>query len=378
VARILVDGYMVRYPLGGMMSWGLQYLLGLHRLGHEVFLIEAASSPEDCFTPAGMAGEPGVYGMSAVSDLLGRFGLADRWRFRDADGNWFGSSNPSFDSLVRSADLYIDMGTRSLLADVARRCVTALIDGEPGYAHMRWASSPSRRASLDDYDHLFTNGLLVGSPACEIPTLDRIWQPVPNPVDVALFESLPNADAGAWTTVMNWRSHRNIEFGGRSYGQKDIEFERLMHLPRLVASPIEVAVAGDAPLTRLEEHGWIVRDAHDVVLTFDGYQDYIAASRGELSVCKNVFVATRSGWFSDRSAAYLAAGRPVILQDTGFSEVFPTGEGLLAFNDAEGAAAALEAVESDYARHSEAARAIACDHLAADAVMAKVVSVALG
>ena len=176
---------------------------------------------------------------------------------------------------------------------------------------------------------------------------------------------------------MNWQSHKIVEYGGRAYGQKDVEFQKVLGLPTRTRFKLSAAISGNPPLDDLNKSGWIVEDAQQVTRTLEGYKNHIRGSRGEFSVCKNVFVALRTGWFSDRSAAFLASGRPVILQDTGFSEVLPTGEGLLSFGSAEEAASALEAVESDYERHSVKARELAEAYLAADKVLAVMIETAL-
>jgi len=187
-----------------------------------------------------------------------------------------------------------------------------------------------------------------------------------------MVEAPPNA---AVTTVMNWQAHEVIEHAGRRFGQKNVEFPKFLDLPRRVTPPCEVAIAGDAPREELRGAGWSLRDAHEVTLTFDGYWRYIQESLAEFSVCKNVFVDTNSGWFSDRTAAYLACGRPAVIQETGFSAHLPCGEGLFAVRDVDEAAAAIAEIDSDYARHSRAAREIACEHLDARRVIAGMLEV---
>jgi hypothetical protein len=163
---------------------------------------------------------------------------------------------------------------------------------------------------------------------------------------------------------MNWQSHKDFEFKGVKYGQKDVEFEKFIQLPSRTSIPLEVAVAGrEAPLQRLAKAGWRTRNAQDVTLSVDGYRNYIRASRGEFSVCKHMSVVTRTGWFSERSAAYLASGRPVVMQDTGFSQHLPCGRGLFAVRTVEEAAAALEAIQRDYQRHAQWARDLALTYL---------------
>jgi hypothetical protein len=170
---------------------------------------------------------------------------------------------------------------------------------------------------------------------------------------------------------MTWNNFgKPIEHGGVTYGTKEREFVAVEDMPRRVNAKLEVASGGSPPIERWRELGWSVVDSHTISATPDSYRHYLQGSRGEFSVAKNVYVATRSGWFSCRSICYLAAGRPVVVQDTGFSELIPCGEGLHAFSTPEQAVAGLSAVEDDYARHSAAARRVAEQHFDARLVLA--------
>ena len=175
---------------------------------------------------------------------------------------------------------------------------------------------------------------------------------------------------------MSWQAHTPLIYAGDLYGNKDMEFPKFADLPRSVATPMEIAVAGrDLPRDDLERAGWRIRDAHQESYTFDRFRDYVRRSRGEFSVCKQGFVRTRSGFFSDRSAVYLASGRPVVMQDTGFSAHLPTGEGLFAVDTLDEAVSAIEAIEADPQRHLAAARAIAEQYFEATRVLADILSV---
>lgn len=374
MARIIVGVYMFRYPLGGMLSWALQYLRGLTALGHEVYAVEKAHYAQACFDPHQqvMTDDPAA-GLRIVGELLDANGLRDRWCMADFHGRCHGLSARALDELFNNADLFIDCGSHgSWLEEAQPLPCRVLIDGEPSYTQIRWQALADSGQSHPVYDYYFTNGLLYGRPGCGGPTLGEVWRPVPNPVDTNFYKPLPAPSEHRLTTVMNWSAHKPLHYHGRSYGQKDVEFERFILLPGRTDIPMEVAVAGKPPTGRLETTGWRVRDAHRVTATLDTYRDYIRDSAGEFGVCKEVFVATRNGWFSDRSAAYLACGRPVILQDTGFSDVLPTGEGLMAINDEDEAAEAIEAVFADYDRHAAAARRIAVEYLDAKRVMGAV------
>jgi hypothetical protein len=163
---------------------------------------------------------------------------------------------------------------------------------------------------------------------------------------------------------MSWNTYaKGIEHDGRSYGAKEREFPKIERVPALSAIPCAVSVASHtAPREHWRAGGWTIRDAHEDSADVERYREFITTSRGELSVAKNAYVDTRCGWFSCRTTCYLAAGRPAIVQDTGFSELLPHGAGLLVFRDEAEAVAALRAVERDYARHAAAARELAARH----------------
>ena len=372
MARIVVGAYMVRYPLGGMLSMSLQWLLGLRALGHDVYVVEKSAWPQSCFDPVrGVMSDDFAYGFRVVIDLLTRFGLEGRLCYVDAEGRYHGMSRSAIEDVIRTADVFIDHGGHGAWhEEVSLAGVHVLVDGEPGWRQMTMEKRLSSGEVLPEYDRYFTMGLAVGTAGCLAPLAGREWLPVLPVVASDEFQAgAPPSPGAAVTTVMNWQAHDEIEYEGRRYGQKDVEFPKFLDLPRRVPAPLEIAVAGAAPRADLEAAGWSLRDAHEVTMTFDGYWDYIRTSLAEFSVCKNVFVDTSSGWFSDRSAAYLASGRPVVLQETGFSAHLPCGEGLFAVRDVDEAAAAIEAIRSDYARHSEAAREIACEHFDARKVL---------
>lgn len=381
MARVVVGVYMVRYPLGGMLSWALQYLLGLKHAGHDVTIVEKAHYPDACFDPrrGTMTDDPAA-GLTAVRELLRRVNLEQRLGFIDVHGNAYGLSRQQIDQTFADADLFIDCGTHGTWLEESKSagCKTALIDGEPGYTQIRWQKLIDQDKPVPQYDHYFSNGMLLGTDRCNAPTCGRSWGHAFNPVWPAMFETASPPDPNACvTTVMNWKAHSEVAYRGTTYGQKDIMFRDYLGLPALTDAKLSVAIAGSAPIDQLKRHGWRVEHGHKVTADFDTYRRHIHDSLAEFSVCKHVFVALHTGWFSDRSAAYLASGRPVILQDTGFSEVLPCGEGLFAVTTPEQAAAAIDAVRSDPARHADAARQIVREHLSADRVMSCVVNESL-
>ncbi len=369
MARIVFGSYFVRYPQGGMMSHVLQYLVGLQRLGHEVYFVEKAD-PGTCFDPvANVMSDDCSRGIAAAALLLSRFGLGDRWCFVDVSGTYHGIDRVGIERIFSDADVFIDMGTHGAWLDESQSSgLRVLIDGEPGFNQIRMEAG-----ELDPdggYDAYVTNGRNVGTSSSPAPTAGREWLHSYHPVVIDMFEARPPTSDPMFTTVMNWASHGRIEYEGRMYYQKDVEFEKFLDLPRKVGRRMEVAVSGsDVPRDKLRGAGWSVRDGRRTTITFDSFVDYLRRSTGEFSVAKHVFVALQTGWFSDRSAAYLALGRPVVMQETGFSAHLPTGEGLFAVGSLDEAASAIDTICTRPRRHSEAARSIAVEYLDARKVL---------
>lgn len=368
MARVVLGSYMVRYPLGGMASWVLQYILGLRALGHEVWFVEKADYPLACFDPVtSTLTDDCRTGTRFVHDLLARWDLGDRWCFVDYAGRYHGAGRDHIQSVFDTADVFVDMGTKgSWLPEAQRTGCRILVDGEPGFTQMKMEM---RTGAPAEYDLYFSTGQNVGTPACSAPTGGVTWRHVFHPVVVDLFAGATGR-GDRITTVMNWQSYAPLEYGGREYGHKDVEFPKFMDLPAKTGVPIEVAVWGKrTPRDELRRHGWRLADAHAVTTSFDSFRDYVRGSLGEFSVCKNGFVSTRTGWFSDRTAVYLAAGRPAIVQETGFSAHLPCGNGLFAVETSDDAAAAVEAIAGDYDRHSRAAVELARELLDAPKVL---------
>ena len=366
MATIIVGSYMVRYPLAGMLSWVLQYLTGFKKLGHEVYFVEKSGYPNSCYDPSrDVMSDQCAYGIQTVSSLLAAHGLGDNWCFVARSGEYHGLSRSNIEALFRSADLFVDMGTHGAWMDEAATASRrVLIDGEPGFTQIKLAHRTEAGLETPAYDCYYTTGKNIGKPGNPAPTVGRHWKHLYHPVDTDLFACSESSPRAPYTTVMNWQSHQPIEFRGQVYGQKDLEFAKFVSLPTRCGVRFDVAISGKkVPHDTLRQHGWNILDAHHVTRSFSSFKDFIAHSRAEFSVCKNVFVANQTAWFSDRSAAFLASGRPVVLQDTGFSQYLPTGRGLFAFQTLDEARDAIAAIEADYSLHAAAARTIAVELL---------------
>ncbi len=360
--RVAVAGAIARHPIAaGGATWAfLQYLLGFRALGCEVLYVEhldQADCVDRAWRPAPFAESENVRILRAV---LSRYGLSGCLLLLDGDAH-VGLTADELHDWVAGADLFVNLSGRCHLQAVmaaARRRV--YVDLDPGFTQI-WQAQYGADMNLAGHDAYVSVGLNLGAADCPMPTLGLRWHALPPPV--VLGEWLPQGDAaGRWTTVADWRGYAPIEWQGRWYGQKADEFLACLELPGRVGVPLELCLAihPDEPdLPRLLAHGWTLVDPATHVGDDDAYRAYVRGSRGEWSVAKHGYVAGRTGWVSDRSACYLAAGRPVVVQDTGLSRHLPVGEGLLVFDDLAGAAAALRAVERDYDRHAAAAQALA-------------------
>jgi hypothetical protein len=358
--------HLVRYPLGGHLWHHLQYLLGLQRLGHEVTAFEHYGWPDSCYDPSTdtMTGDP-AYGLAFLREQLDPHGF-DRWSYLAQDGTAHGMSREELAEACAEADLLLNLSnvTWAPEAMLARRRV--LVDTDPVFTQVGGHGA----AALNDHHVFFTYGERVHRAGCDMPTGDVRWLPTRQPMLLDLWRAQDGGEDGPLTTVGNWMAYGEAVHDGRVYGQKDREFGPYLSLPRRVARPLELKVsASDEVRRRLREHGWRVGDPLDVTLTPQDYQAYLRASFGEFSVAKHAYVSTRCGWFSDRSAGYLASGRPVVLQDTGYSELLPVGEGLLPFRSPAECVAQIERLAADPAAHRRAARAVAEECFDAEAVL---------
>jgi hypothetical protein len=369
--RAIVTGMIATYPVGGV-AWDYgQYLLGLDALGFETYYVEDTGGPTYDPTER-LYGEDCSYGVRFLRESLARLSpeLADRWHFRSAAGHCHGLPQSELKHLIKATDVFINVSGSALLRDDYIACpCKVLIDTDPGWNQFvnypRWDAQPGWQGThgYRAHDYFFTYAERLGRSDCLLPDMGLTWHSTRPPIAIDRWQ--PREAGRAWTTVMTWNNFLTpVMYQGRTFGTKEMEFSKIEGLPIIRPEvQFEIAKGGaEAPITRWQAAEWNVIDSHSISTTADDYRRYIETSRGEVSVAKNLYVATRSGWFSCRSACYLAAARPVVVQDTGFSEIVPTGEGLFAFADGAEAAAAIAEVESDYERHSRAARAIAAEY----------------
>ncbi len=378
--RIIVTGLIAQYPLGGVTWDYVQWVLGLDELGHEVYYLEDTGQwPYNPLT--GGVAKSCHYNVRYLAEVMSRFGLSDRWAYRFPWQNqWFGLPSVRRTELFRSADLLINVS--GCLAHPERfrdRCTMVYIDTDPVFTQVKLVRGQTDfRRSVDAHDVHFSFGERLSQ---AVPRTGHNWRPTRQPIVLSQWPVTPSHD-NAYTTVMNWTSHQSVTYAGRTYGQKDVEFQRFIELPSLLKNTsLELAVnAGKTrrtPRELLRHKGWCIVDANEICPDLDSYRSYIASSKAEWSVAKNAYVVGFPAWFSCRSACYLAAGKPVVVQDTGFAETIPVGTGILAFRSLDEAVDAVHDVEDHYERHSEAARAIAEDCFDSSKVLQHVIYDAL-
>jgi hypothetical protein len=374
--KVVLLGLMSRLPVSGVIWQTVQYLVGLERLGYEVYYVEAHGCPPSTFIETeGQDGEEKA--ARFIAQVMRRFDLAGRWAFHALYGSdrYYGLDETRVKELYRSAALIINLhGGTVPLPEHSATGRLVFLETDPVELQVELYNNRQEAiAYLEPHRAFFTFGENYGRPDCKLPVSERFaFRPTRQPVVLDFWENLRgreciagrcNGHDSTWTTIGNWRqNHRDVKFQGEVYRwSKHHEFLKFLDLPARSGEEFELALSGynDADRGLLERKGWQVRPAGELSRDMDAYRDYIAGSRGEFTVAKDQNVRLRTGWFSDRSATYLAAGRPVITQETGFSNVLPTGQGLYSFSTLDEIIAAVEQINADYARHSRAAGQLA-------------------
>lgn len=377
--RVVVLGFMSHFPVAGVAWQTLHYLVGLRRLGYDVVYAEAhGCSPSKLMRTEDDDG--GARAAEYINGILRRFGLGDRWAYieRDPGNRRFGPMSADFASLCRDSAFVLNLhGGHMPAEDITAGHHLVYVGTDPVEVETEvHEKKPETIAFLDAHIAHFTFGENLGRPGCLVPAPERFrFHPTRQPVVLDFWEGFPVAPGAPFTTIGNWRQPwRTITLDGVTYRwSKHLEFERFLALPRRTSQPFELALSSFTPDDRatLETHGWRVVEALSVSQDLDAYREYIGASRGEFTVAKEQNIRLRSGWFSDRAATYLAAGRPVVTQDTGFGEVLPTGDGLFAFQTLDEAAEAIARIVSDEDRNRRAAREIARECFAHEVVLGR-------
>jgi hypothetical protein len=380
--RVICLGYIVRGSLGGMAWSDLQYLIGLRRLGHDVYFVEDSGDHPSCYDPdRNITSVDPSYGLRFARDELERIGMGDRWAYYDAHSEqWHGPRGASMVEIARSADVVLNLAAvnplRPWFADVP---VRALVDQDPVFTQARIITDKAAHDHALAHNAYFSFGENVGVSKAAMPADGISWQPTRQPIDAgSLRPRSVGKGNGAFTTVMIWESYPPREIQGVRYGTKADSFDPYLTLPAETSHRFLVALGGaTAPRAVLEEHGWLLADPIATTRDVPTYLSFIRDSMAEFSVAKQAYVISHSGWFSERSVAYLASSRPVVVQDTGFTEWLESGRGVLAFRTREEADDALDQVAGDYERHRRHARDIAIEYFDYRVVLASLLERAL-
>jgi hypothetical protein len=361
-------------PGYGGHAWAfLQYAFGARQLGYEPLFIDRLS--------AGMAtgsdGLPSQRRRRAAIEWFRKVmdfaGLGDSCVLLLDDGETIGLSRTTLKQRIAAAPALINvMGFLDDpdLLEVARKRV--FLDVDPGFPQI-WRDL-GQADPMDGHDRFASVGANLGLPRCEIPTGDLDWIGIRPPVSLSHWPVVDRTSR-TFRSVGSWRGpYDPIEFRGRRLGLRVHEFRRFLDLPSRVDAA-EFALAMDidpydsADVEALRANGWLLIDPLSVAASLEDYQDFIQSSGAEISIAKEIYVETNCGWFSDRSACFLASGRPVLAQDTGFGDSLPVGDGLLAFQTTDEAAAGAKEILGDWNRHAGAARAMAEEYFDARKVI---------
>ncbi len=367
---IVVLGMMGRAPFAGQTWLYLNWLRGLAGLGHDVYYVE-----DDTVWPydpeANAVSDDCGYAVGHIAASMRAIGLADRWAFRLADREdaCWGMSESVLRELYRRCDVLLNVvGATDLREEQLLAPLRVYVETDPVTAELRLACGDRHTAeAFANHDVIASYGENLGAPDCGVPLPEREYVHTRQPIDLALWPARFAPRARFFTTIGNYRQEGgDVEWRGSLYRwSKHHEWSRFIELPTKVSQEFELALmrCEGEDREQLSLRGWRITSPVTMSLdAFGAYRRYIAGSRGEFTVAKDQNVRLRSGWFSERAACYLASGKPVVTQDTGFSRILPTGAGLFAVEDVDGAASAVEQVNADYRRHCEAARAIAVEY----------------
>jgi hypothetical protein len=378
--RLVVLGMMGYAPFAGQTWLYLNWILGLRALGHEVWYVEdndlwpydprINSFTDDC-----------TYGINHVRSALERVGVRDEWVYRPSRSSdtCINATVEQLSELYRTCDALLNIVGVTYLSDAHMAAdIRVYVETDPVVAELRLANGDEKTASIFARHNRFaTYGENYGAADCGVPTNGIPFATTRQPIDLTHWSRATDEPGPFFTTIANYRhpADYDVTYRGITYRwSKHVEWAKFMDLPKRTAQPFEVALKVDEDRDReeLESNGWRLTDPVAMSLdAFVQYPEFIRRSRGEFSVAKDQNVRLRSGWFSERDACYLATGRPVIAQDTGFSNTLPTGTGLISVTTVDEAAAAVDEVNGNYAEHAAAARGIAEDHFEAQMVAKK-------
>lgn len=377
--KIIVFGIMFFYPLAGVTYQFLHYLLGLRRMGYDVYYVE--DSDRYIYDPSINDMTDDVQrNLTHISAVLRDYGFDGRWALRThfyGNRECYGMTEAELLQLYREADAFLNVTASQELRDehmdVPNRI---LVESDPFSSQVTALNGDEKCIDLlSRHNWHFTFGENIGRADCLTPHEQFNWNPTRQAVDLPLWSGNATCGGDKFTTIMTWANkNKDVTYRGETYyWTKNISFERIMELPRRCDTIMELAVSPPEDVEeRLRDHGWRLTPSIPVSNDVGTYRDYIQNSRGEFTVARDQYIRPRTGWFSDRSACYLAAGRPVITEDTAFDCALPVGEGLFAFETMDDILAAIDAINTNYEKHCAAARQIADEYFCAQKVIGNI------
>jgi hypothetical protein len=378
--KIVTMGFMGQMPIAGVVWQHIHYIVGLMRLGHEVYYIEDTLNP--CYNPQTFEWSTDLaYAAKILRQLAEKNGFQDRWCFcqRQLPGHpTAGLSKQRMLELYREADAIVNIcGAQEFNDDILQNNRILYVESDPGIEQIRVdQGKPDTLPYLRRHHALFTFGELIGSGFFPVPLHDLKWLPTRQPVVTDLWKTASQpGGAAVFTSIANWSTAgtKDVEWRGSTYlWSKSLEFLKFVQAPALSGEEFELAttIKDRETLDTFRKNRWRFSSPVEISINFDQYRDYIQASKGEFTVAKDVYARLNTGWFSDRSACYLAAGRPVITQETGFTKIYGGNKGLLAFRTADEIEEHVRAINADYKAHSRAAFEIAAEYFEATKVLA--------
>ena len=380
--RVVILGIMGRSPFGGQSWLYLNWLRGFARLGHEVWYVE-----DDVVWPydpkQNAVTDDCSYAVRHLASCLERIGLSEQWamRFMGREDTCWGLPAKALNELYRSCDVLLNISGATDLCDWHLEApFRVYVETDPVISELQLANDDEHtRVAFANHHTIVTYGENFGAPDCGVPLNGIKYGKTRQPIDLDLWPMAYDPTAPYFTTIGNYRHAGNeVTYKGETYRwSKHYEWEKFIDLPQRSPRPFELAMMVQDPedAKLLETHGWKVVSPFDMSLDIFGtYPAYIRQSRAEFTVAKDQNIRLRSGWFSERDACYLASGKPVVAQDTGFGNIIPTGEGLFAFATMAEALAAIETINADYQRHCKAARALAEEYFATQTVAARLLT----
>jgi hypothetical protein len=382
--QIVVLHLAARYPFGGVVWQLLQHLIGFRALGFDVYYIEDHRG--HVYDPDALSLVPDpTNNLKRLDAVLTRFDFGGRWAFLDSvREEYVGMTRARCFELLRESDFVVNLCGATEPRDEHRAAKSLIyLETDPGVFQLELKRKiPTALDFARAHRHFFTYAQNIGAPDCVLPAAGLQWHPTRPPV--VLDEWHPGVGAAeprAFTTVGTWRNNgSDMEIAGQTYyWSKHVNFQKMIDVARRANQPIELAtdLTSGADYDAAVVGGFEFSPVVPMSLDIDAYRNFISGSRGEFTVAKDIYVRPRTGWFSDRTVCYLAAGRPVVTQRTAFERFVPTGEGLLGFDDADEAVEAIKQINADYARHARAAREIAVNYFDATKLLSDVAETAL-